>query len=75
VHRLIASLCYFAAREVSQACSCDCAAASFVDDEKVGLQGMVRTQVKGGARINAREGDGQGGSPPTEKRKTGIAGG
>ena len=39
---------------------------------RVGLQGMIRTRVEGGARIKAREGDGEGDSPPTEK--VGIAG-
>jgi len=34
---------------------------------------MVRTRVEGEARINAREGDDEGDSPPTEK--AGIAGG
>ena len=34
---------------------------------RVGLQGMVRTRVKGGARINVRNGDGGGDSLPAEK--------
>ena len=34
---------------------------------RVGLQGIVRTRIKGGAIINAREGDGEGNSPQTDK--------
>jgi len=70
VHRLVANSHSLGARCVLQACSDDWAAASSVDDKNDVEGGPTKNgeiQVQCGDIINAREGEGEGGSPPTDK--------